>query len=108
MPINNKEHKNANKYLPKKLLKFKLSFLNNAFKNFMDALRAKNDINMYINVLIIRQGATYKTLAKTPFNFYFNKIVPSVTPRVNPLKKIIIITANKPIMEIPNINIKSS
>ena len=41
-------------------------------KYFMDALRAKNDINMYINVLIIRQGATYKTLAKTPFNLYFN------------------------------------
>lgn len=27
---------NANKYLPKKLLKFKLSFLSNAFKNFTD------------------------------------------------------------------------
>lgn len=108
IPINNKEHKNANKYLPKKLLKFKLSFLNNAFRNFIDALRAKNDIKIYINVLIIRQGATYKMLAKTPFNLNFNKIVPSVTPKVNPLKKMIIITANNPIIEIPNINIKSS
>lgn len=108
MLIKINEVKKANRYLPRKLLKFKLSFLNSAFKNFIAALRAKNDMNMYIRVLITRQGATYKTLAKTPFNLYFNKIVPSVTPRVNPLKKMIIITANKPIMEIPNINIKSS
>lgn len=108
MLIKINEVKKANRYLPRKLLKFKLSFLNSAFKNFIAALRAKNDMNMYIRVLITRQGATYKTLAKTPFNLYFNKIVPSVTPIVKPLKNMIIITANKPIIEIPNTNIKSN
>jgi len=34
---------NDSKYLPKNCLKFKLSFLNNAFKNLIDDQMAKNE-----------------------------------------------------------------
>ena len=67
MVINVKLIKNAKKYLPKKFLKFKLSFFNNALINLTDTYTAKKDKNTYINILTMAIGKTNKMDPKTPF-----------------------------------------
>lgn len=67
MAINIIDMINAKKYLPKKFLKFKLSFFNNALINLTDTYTAKKDKNKYINILTIAIGKTNKMAPKTPF-----------------------------------------
>ena len=99
---------NANKYLPKKLLKFKLSFLNKAFRNLTDALAIKKDKKIYIKILVIIIGNTYKNIPIPPLKLYFNIKVERVVPSINPLKNSIKITINMPIIDIPKTKIIKS
>ena len=92
-------------YLPKKFLKSKLLFLNNAFKNFTEALIAKKLKYKYIIMFNITAGKTYKNEHIIPLTLYFKIMVASVVPNINPLKNNITITAIMPIIEMPNAKI---
>ena len=99
---------NDNKYFPKKLLKFNLSFFINEFRNLTETWTAKKLINKYMNILSITTGNIYRKDANTPFIWYFNIILDNVTPNVNPLKNNINITTSTPIIEIPRAKINSN